>query len=123
MMELLFLYVPRQLLLALDGQDVVLDGDVDVLARHVRQFRLEHEFLVAVLIDVNGRHPRRGARAEAEVTEWIPTNDCHGLCLLNELITRPSPLLRTRRRQLLRLSHPNHWNPWNHSDSHKAFAR
>ena len=55
--ELLFLHLARELLLALDGQRAVLDGDVDVLARHVGQLGLQHELVLAVLVDVDRRHP------------------------------------------------------------------
>src|SRR5205823_6112147 len=77
-MELLFLDFIRELLVPLHCQDVVLDGDVDVFARHVGQFRLEDEFVLAVLVDVNRRHPRGRARTKTEITEWIPTHDGHG---------------------------------------------
>src|SRR5262249_53329140 len=73
---LLFLHLVRQLFLALDRQHEVLDGDVDVLARHVGQLGLQHELVIARLKNINGRYPRI-RRREAKIAEWIPTYDSH----------------------------------------------
>src|SRR6476620_3732167 len=95
-MELLLLDALGQLLLALDRQRAVVHRDVDVLARHIRKFRLDHHLVVAVLKNVDRRHPCAGRHqpfiAPVRVIEHpvdtflqlgeltkrvIPANDCH----------------------------------------------
>ena len=45
---------------ALDGERALVDRDVDVLAGHVRQFGLQDQLMLAVLVDIHRRHPGAG---------------------------------------------------------------
>src|SRR4051812_33397768 len=78
---LLFLHFVRDLLLARDGEHEVLDIDVDVLFRHVRELGFQHELVLAGLKDVDRRHPCVVRRRETEITERIPANDGHDVLL------------------------------------------
>jgi hypothetical protein len=55
--ELLLLHLASELLFALDSQRALVDRDVDVLAGHVGQFGLQHQFMIAVLIDIHRWQP------------------------------------------------------------------
>src|SRR4051812_17977728 len=57
-MELLLFRLVRHLLLALDGQHEVLDVDVDVLARHVGELGVQHQLVIAGLVDIHRGRPR-----------------------------------------------------------------
>src|SRR5262245_58954575 len=104
-MEMLFLDLAGQFLLAFDGQGRVVDYNLDIFTRQVGQLRLQDELFVVVLKDVNGWQPRAGrherfvssrARTSVAIAEdardailklrefpkWIPTNDSHDLSSL-----------------------------------------
>src|SRR5262249_48544136 len=81
---LLFLHVVRDLLLTLDGEDEVLDVDLDLVALHVGELGFQHELVVAGLEDVDGRHPA-ARRGETEVAKRIPANDSHSSLSFEDL--------------------------------------
>src|SRR5438876_7408250 len=115
--ELLFFHVAGRLLLARDRQGAVVNSDVDVFSRRVRQLRFEHELVIAIMVDVDRRHPvaRRHqgvfARTRAGISEhtvdailqlrkvpkWIPTNDGHNSPSLGmENLNKSSSIPKTR---------------------------
>src|SRR5688572_11019827 len=89
-MELLLLDVILELALAFQRQRAVLEHHLDVLALHVRQFRLEHELLLAVFEDVHGRYP---AAVGQQVSERIETNNRHGYLASANSASTTSPSL------------------------------
>src|SRR5688572_12236007 len=60
----LFLHLGVELLLALDDDGAVLDGDVDVFPRHAWQLRAEDQVMFLGFVNVDGRNP---AATEARV--------------------------------------------------------
>jgi hypothetical protein len=55
--------------LAREREDVVLEGDVDVLALHVRQLRLQHDFVFGRLVNIDRRSPRAAEGPAVEIVE------------------------------------------------------
>jgi hypothetical protein len=82
MMEVLFLHLAGEFLLAGDRQDEIIDVDVDILPRHVGKLRLEDHFVVAVLIDIDRRQPGIPG-GKTEIAKRIPSHDCHDVFSLS----------------------------------------
>src|SRR5258708_1598628 len=59
-MELVLTDFLRRLLLAIDGERAVIDGDTDVFPNHVRELGLQDDFVLAVLVNVDRGHPAAG---------------------------------------------------------------
>ena len=88
-MEMLFLDLAGQFLLAFDGQGRVVDGDLDIFTRHVGQLCLQDELFVVVLKDVNrwqpgaGRHQRL-VSSRARMTVGIAEHATDAILKLRE---------------------------------------
>src|SRR5687767_2827060 len=72
------------LLLAANRQREVLDRDVEVFLAHARNLGFDHQLVFARAVNIDGWHP-----GTTELTEWIPTNDCHASSPF--LISRGAP--------------------------------
>src|SRR5206468_677776 len=84
-----------ELLLAPERERVVFNGQVDLILFHVGQLGFQHELVLAIAVNVDGRHPRAAREIflrtavealehsaqpllmRGHVTRRIPTNDSH----------------------------------------------
>src|SRR2546427_12024089 len=83
------------LLLATQRERVVFDRHLELIRLHVGQLRLQHELMLAVAENIDGRYPRAASKVflrtdvealehpaqslllRGHVTERIPTNESH----------------------------------------------